>query len=105
METIHDISHDFLIKELLYVVELEDDGGVEVVIEGNDTSHCKKMLLKPVIRLPTDLKPWRTLKNIFLHLNGSEKLQILETALSLKDINKMPIYNFLKKELDIYWSP
>jgi 6-phosphogluconolactonase len=59
----------------------------------------------PYERISLSAKTISNSKNIYLHLNGSEKLQILETALSLKDINKMPIYNFLKKELDIYWSP
>jgi len=44
-------------------------------------------------------------KNIFLHLNGSSKLHTLESAMEYKDLNKMPIYTFLKKGLSIYWSP
>jgi len=44
-------------------------------------------------------------KNIFLHLNGSSKLQTLESAMEYKDSNKMPIYAFLEKGLSIYWSP
>ena len=59
----------------------------------------------PYERISLSAKTISNSKNIYLHLNGSEKLQTLETAMSLKDINKMPIYNFLKEELDIYWSP
>jgi len=44
-------------------------------------------------------------KNIFLHLNGSSKLLTLESAMEYKDLNKMPIYAFLKNGLSIYWSP
>ena len=44
-------------------------------------------------------------KNVFLHLNGSSKLQTLESAMEYKDLNKMPIYTFLKNGLSIYWSP
>ena len=44
-------------------------------------------------------------KNIFLHLNGSSKLHTLESAMEYKDLNKMPIYTFLKNGLSIYWSP
>jgi len=44
-------------------------------------------------------------KNIFLHLNGSSKLHTLEGAMEYKDLNKMPIYTFLKNGLSIYWSP
>jgi len=44
-------------------------------------------------------------KNVFLHLNGSTKLHTLESAMEYKDLNKMPIYTFLKNGLSIYWSP
>ena len=44
-------------------------------------------------------------KNIFLHLNGSIKLFTLESAMENRDANKMPIYFFLEKGLNIYWSP
>jgi len=44
-------------------------------------------------------------KNVFLHLNGSSKLHTLESAMEYKDLNKMPIYTFLKNGLSIYWSP
>ena len=44
-------------------------------------------------------------KNIFLHLNGSDKLHTLELAMTNKDAMKMPIYFFLEKGLKIYWSP
>jgi len=44
-------------------------------------------------------------KNIFLHLNGSDKLHTLELAMTNKDSMKMPIYYFLEKGLKIYWSP
>ena len=44
-------------------------------------------------------------KNVFLHLNGSNKLHALERAMDLKDAYKMPIYAFLENGLDIYWSP
>jgi 6-phosphogluconolactonase len=44
-------------------------------------------------------------KNVFLHLNGSDKLHTLELAMTHKDSSKMPIYEFLKKKLSIYWSP
>ena len=44
-------------------------------------------------------------KNIFLHLNGSNKLHTLESAMECKDSSKMPIYAFLEKGLSIYWSP
>jgi len=44
-------------------------------------------------------------KNVFLHLNGSSKLHVLESAMEYKDPNKMPIYMFLKNGLSIYWSP
>ena len=44
-------------------------------------------------------------KNIFLHLNGSDKLHTLELAMTNKDAMKMPIYYFLEKGLKIYWSP
>ena len=44
-------------------------------------------------------------KNIFLHLNGSNKLHTLESAMELRDSSKMPIYAFLEKGLNIYWSP
>ena len=44
-------------------------------------------------------------KNVFLHLNGSDKLQTLELAMTYKDAMKMPIYYFLEKGLKIYWSP
>ena len=44
-------------------------------------------------------------KNVFLHLNGSDKLHTLELAMTNKDAMKMPIYYFLEKGLKIYWSP
>jgi 6-phosphogluconolactonase/glucosamine-6-phosphate isomerase/deaminase len=44
-------------------------------------------------------------KNVFLHLNGSDKLHTLELAMTNKDAMKMPIYCFLEKGLKIYWSP
>ena len=44
-------------------------------------------------------------KNVFLHLNGSDKLHTLELAMTNKDAMKMPIYFFLEKGLKIYWSP
>ena len=44
-------------------------------------------------------------KNIFLHLNGSNKLHTLESVMECKDSSKMPIYAFLEKGLSIYWSP
>ena len=44
-------------------------------------------------------------KNVFLHLNGSNKLHTLESAMEFKDSSKMPIYAFLEKGLSIYWSP
>ena len=44
-------------------------------------------------------------KNIFLHLNGSNKLHTLESAMEFRDSSKMPIYAFLEKGLNIYWSP
>jgi 6-phosphogluconolactonase len=44
-------------------------------------------------------------KNVFLHLNGSNKLHTLELAMTNKDAMKMPIYYFLEKGLKIYWSP
>ena len=59
----------------------------------------------PYERISLSAKTISNSKKIFLHLNGSEKLRTLEAAMHLKDINKMPIYNFLKEGLDIYWSP
>ena len=59
----------------------------------------------PYERISLSAKTISSSKKIFLHLNGSDKLHVLKTAMHLKDINKMPIYNFLKEELDIYWSP
>jgi len=44
-------------------------------------------------------------KNVFLHLNGSNKLHTLESAMEYKDPNKMPIYAFLQNGISIYWSP
>jgi len=44
-------------------------------------------------------------KNIFLHLNGSSKLDTLESAMEYRDASKMPICAFLEKGLTIYWSP
>ena len=44
-------------------------------------------------------------KNVFLHLNGSDKLHTLELAMTNKDAMEMPIYYFLEKGLKIYWSP
>ena len=44
-------------------------------------------------------------KNVFLHLNGSNKLHTLESAMEHKDSSKMPIYTFLQNGLSIYWSP
>ena len=44
-------------------------------------------------------------KNVFLYLNGSDKLNTLELAMTNKDAMKMPIYYFLEKGLKIYWSP
>ena len=43
--------------------------------------------------------------NVFLHLNGSNKLNTLESAMEYRDASKMPIYAFLEKGLTIYWSP
>ena len=44
-------------------------------------------------------------KNVFLHLNGSNKLHTLESAMEYQDSSKMPIYTFLENGLSIYWSP
>jgi len=44
-------------------------------------------------------------KNVFLHLNGSDKLHTLESAMKCKDSSRMPIYAFLENGLSIYWSP
>ncbi len=44
-------------------------------------------------------------KSVFLHLNGSNKLDTLQEAMNYKDASKMPIYNFLEKGLSVYWSP
>ena len=44
-------------------------------------------------------------KNVFLHLNGSDKLHTLESAMEYKDSSRMPIYAFLENGLSIYWSP
>jgi len=44
-------------------------------------------------------------KNVFLHLNGSNKLHTLENAMELKNSSKTPIYAFLENGLNIYWSP
>ena len=44
-------------------------------------------------------------KNVFLHLNGSNKLHTLENAMELKNSSKTPIYAFLESGLNIYWSP
>ena len=43
--------------------------------------------------------------NVYLHLNGSNKLNTLESAMEYRDASKMPIYAFLEKGLTIYWSP
>ena len=59
----------------------------------------------PYERISLSAKTISNSKKIFLYMNGSEKLRTLEAAMHLKDINKMPIYNFLKEGLDIYWSP
>ena len=44
-------------------------------------------------------------KNTFLHLNGSNKLHTLKSAMKYRDSSKMPIYAFLDNGLSIYWSP
>lgn len=43
-------------------------------------------------------------KNKILHIVGKDKLITIETAINLKNANKMPIYHFLQKPLSIYWS-
>lgn len=43
-------------------------------------------------------------RNIFLHLNGSSKIETLKIAMGLKDAEKMPIYYFLEKGLTLYFS-
>ena len=59
----------------------------------------------PYERLSLTAKVIIDSKNIFLHLNGSSKLQTLESVMEYKDSSKMPIYAFLEKGLSIYWSP
>jgi len=59
----------------------------------------------PYDRLSLTAKVIIDSKNIFLHLNGSKKLQTLKSAMEYKDSNRMPIYAFLEKGLSIYWSP
>ncbi len=44
-------------------------------------------------------------KHRILHLSGSEKLNTLERAITSKDAVEMPIYAFLDKPIELYWSP
>ncbi|MDB9975612.1 6-phosphogluconolactonase [Candidatus Thioglobus sp.] len=59
----------------------------------------------PYQRISLTAKVIMDSKNIFLHLNGSSKLNSLESAMEYKDSSKMPIYAFLENGLSIYWSP
>ena len=59
----------------------------------------------PYERISLTAKSIMDAKKIFLHLNGSSKLNTLELAMNLSDSSKMPIYAFLNHGLDIFWSP
>ena len=59
----------------------------------------------PYQRISLTAKVITDSKNVFLHLNGSNKLHTLESAMDYKDSSKMPIYTFLENGLSIYWSP
>ena len=59
----------------------------------------------PYERISLTAKSIMDSKKIFLHLNGSSKLNTLEEAMNLSDSSKMPIYAFLNHGLDIFWSP
>ena len=59
----------------------------------------------PYERISLTAKSIMDAKKIFLHLNGSSKLNTLEEAMNLSDSSKMPIYAFLNHGLDIFWSP
>ena len=59
----------------------------------------------PYDRISLTYKAISSAKNIILHLNGSQKLKVLELAMTHKNAKKMPIYAFLEDPLSIYWSP
>ena len=74
-------------------------------LDNNDCLVATTPTSAPYDRLGMTAKAIMDAKRVFLHLNGSSKLHALEKAMELKDIYKMPIYAFLDKGLDIYWSP
>ena len=56
MEGIHDISKVFFIEEFLDVIELDDDGDVQELIERHHTSHSEDVFLDPVLGLAANLE-------------------------------------------------
>ncbi|MDC0980920.1 6-phosphogluconolactonase [Candidatus Pseudothioglobus singularis] len=74
-------------------------------LNNNDCLVATTPTNAPYERLGMTAKAIMDAKNVFLHLNGSNKLHALERAMDLKDAYKMPIYAFLIYGLDIYWSP
>ena len=73
----------------------------------NTNSHLVATTPKtaPYERISLTAKSIFEAKKVFLHLNGSAKLHTLEEAMSIRDSSKMPIYAFLERGLDIFWSP
>ena len=59
----------------------------------------------PYERISLTAKSIFDAKKVILHINGSAKLHTLEEAMNLSDSSQMPIYAFLEKGLDIFWSP
>ena len=73
----------------------------------NSKSHLVAITPKtaPYERISLTAKSIFEAKKVILHLNGSAKLLTLEEAMNLSDSSQMPIYAFLEKGLDIFWSP
>lgn len=61
----------------------------------------------PHARISLSLKAILNSKQIFLHLNGAEKRDVLEQAYSSRDVYQMPIRAVLDQQrtpIDVYWS-
>ena len=79
---------------------------LQAAMDATQTSLCyaTNAPTEPTQRMTLTARQIHLAKHKILHLVGDDKLVTLAEAMTIRSVNKMPIFAFLQRPIEIFWS-